>query len=520
LAVFLFQKNLEGGKKMALNIHSAKLNRELLKDIARGNLDISKNAVNLIIHLTAYVDRDGRIHLEESSLRKSMVLDRGSFKNAMRELCEIAYDGKKLVIKENGNYVSNFHVSTNGKESYLKYLPILTSPKFMNLTLNQTRLFLYIATLNVRNQYTAVAIENLYKNKLHDLRYGMNVYYSPQDMREDLFFLINNGFIFVYLPGQELHLTNANNYKKQFNDICGFKGDRKKRTSKYYKENHVIGLKVNPDIQKVDATVNDASNAELRLLCERYHMFHEDINKKTLNYITGKKNAMMEQFGKAGLSIYRTALENYFKEKHESIVYYDLLGKAANHFTDFYLLEEIKKVILAALKFELGSRGELAATGYSVSENNIPSLVKYFVANSSDEHKVLIDQDIQLIEKANDLMTGYVAKQPWSDLADSIEATFVKHIDKAELFFMEECLKNGLHNWRQLFAEIDSKELIVSLARESRLSKQRTMDEEAKELKQIVKFFRKKKIPLILEHIQKPPVEERRRKSNYNWLDL
>ncbi|MBD3842455.1 MAG: hypothetical protein IE909_11325 [Campylobacterales bacterium] len=506
---------------MSFSIHTPKLNRDLLRDFSKKNFKISNTALNLIFQLTPFVDRDGRVHLNKESVRRNMFCDRRSFNAALNELRETTYKGKNLLTYENGYYISSFHLSSKGDDSYLKHLPTFNSPGFQNLSKNQTRLFLYIATLNIKNQYTKVAVENLYKNSLHDHQYGMDVYDSYQDMVEDLFFLIDNGYIFVRLPKSEFHLDkNDPNYKISFNNMCGLTDKRKLRTSKYHKQKHIIGLKINPSLFEAKAISNQASEMEIRILADRYHMFHEDMKEDTFNFIIGKKNSMMEQFGMAGLSIYRTSIEKYFREKNENIVYYDLLGKAANHFTDFYLLEEIKKVILTAIKFELGDRGAFTTSVYPFAETHIPLLVNYFVANSSDEHKVLIDQDIHKIEEAHELMSGIAAGEPWTDLESSIKAVYTKHEYRVKEFFREECNKNGIYNSDILFEKINSRELVVSLASKSLLSQQKQLEQEAKKLKQIVRFFRKKKVPLEAhfepESSEQP--EESFPRTGFSWL--
>ncbi|WP_332634728.1 hypothetical protein [Halalkalibacter flavus] len=515
---------------MNFGIHTAKLDRELLRAIAKKEIVMSKTAINLIFHLLPYVDHDGRIHLDKELVKKQMYCERRSFRRALDELCEITYRGKKLLTFENGYYVSSFHVSTKGADSYLKHLPIFTSPEFLELTLNQTRLFLYVATLNVWNQDTKVAIENLYKNTLHNDKFGMPVYHSYQDMVEDLFYLIDNGFVSARLPGETSEIDkNNSNYKELFNQMCGFVNNKKKRTSKYKKNNHVIGLKVATETFQQKAISNKASETEIRLLAEKHHMFHEDMKQDTFHMFTGKKKSLMQQFDEAGLNIYRASLEKYFAEKHENIVYYDLKNKAVNYFVDFYLLEEIKKVILSALKFETKKiRGEEFTSKYSFKEGHIYGLVNLFIADSSEEHKVLIDQDIQLIQEAHEVMSSRTAKAPWTDLSDSITAAFVKHTYTVKGMFEEECKKNGIDNADILFEKIDEKELIVSLASNSLLSQQKKADEEAQKLKQIVRFFRKKRIPLrmnakLLEKQEQERREQqnkqRTHKSNFDWLE-
>lgn len=479
-------------------IHTTKLNRELFRDFALGNLKLSKSAIHLMLRLTPHIDRDGRIYFDKKTIKKEMYCDNRYLNVLINELRTTEYNGKKLLTYQNGYYISHFHVSTNGVKSYLGYYPIFTHADFLNLTLKQTRLFFYIATLNVKGQYVKVSVENLYKNMLHDKELGMSFYHNYISMAEDLFKLIDLGLVLVRLPGDEegdIYINkNTPNYEKLFHSLCNYVNDRKKRTSKIQKEKHLIGLKVNHQLTKEEVVGNDSSKTELRMLTERYFLYFEDMKEKTVNIFISKKNEMMEMFGEAGLAMYRTSLEKYFEEKHEFILYYDQKDKAVNHFTDFYLLEEVKRVILGAIKSITEGRevDTYTDSGFPFPEVNIPLLVQYFVANSSDEHKVIIDQDIQYIENAFELMTGNTAEQPWEDLQQSIDATYAKHIPTVEKNFIEECEKNGVEKPFALLTTINLKELVVKLAEKSLLSQKRIDDEEAKKLKQVVRFFRKK----------------------------
>lgn len=486
-------------------------------------LHISKTALNLIFHLTPYVDRDGRIHLDKEVLRKKMYCDRRELHKALNELRETTYKGKKLLTYENGYYVSHFHLPTKGEDSYLKHIPFYNTPAFQSLSKNQTRLFLYIATNNVMNQFTRVAVENLYKNTLHDREYGLNIYDSYKDMADDLFFLIDNGYILVRFEGQKEAIDkNTIHYKSEFHRTFGFKNNKKSRTSKYFKQKHKLDLKVNPSLFNEEAINNEAGKAELRLLADHYHMCHEDMKGETFNFIIGRKKSLMEQFGMSGLEIYRTSLQKYFKEKNENIIYYDLVGKAENTFTDFYLLEEIKKVVLTALENVAGYSLNNNSLAYSFKDGHIPELIKYWIANSADEHKILIDQDIQQIKDAHELLSGLAAEEPWTYLSDSIKTTYAIHEAKLHEIFRIECIKAGLHQPHELLAEVDTKELIVSLASKSLLSRQKYLDEEVNELKQIVRFFRKKHVPLA-KRLEEREVNEHkpvtRRIDPRTWLN-
>jgi hypothetical protein len=502
------------GTIMSFSIHTAKLDRNLLRDIPLMKLNISQTAINLILHLNSFIDRDGRIHLDKEAVRKKMYCDRRELKRAINELRETTYKGKKLLTYENGYYVSHFHLPSNGKDTYLKHIPFYNSAEFQNLSKNQTRLFLYISTNNVRNQYTRVAVENLYKNTLHDIKYGLNIFESYKEMTKDLFFLIDNGYILVRFEGEKEAINKEESqYKEIFHRTFGFINNKKSRTSKYYKQKHKLDLKVNPQLFNQDAIENVANKTEICLLADQYHMCHEDIKDKTFNFIIGKKNSLMEQFGTAGLEIYRTALQKYFKEKNESIIYYDLVGKAVNTFTDFYLLEEIKKVILSTLENQLGG---FVSTSLSnpIKSAHIPKLIKYFIANSSDEHKVLIDQDIKKIDNAQDLLSGLAAEEPWTYLAESIETTYAVHEAKLYKMLRVEGVKAGIDQPFELLEAVNTKKLIASFAANAQLSKHKYLEEEANQLKQVVRFFKKKQTPLA-QRIQESSKEPELKPKNH-----
>lgn len=450
-----------------------------------------------------------------------MYCERNRFKRALFDLCNTTYKGKKLVTYENGYYVSHFHTSSNGDSTYLKYLPVLTSEKFLNLTKNQTRLFFYIATLNVHNQFTKVAIENLYKNKLHDLRYGMHVYDDYQSVAEDLFFLIELDLISIRIPGEKSALNKSvKGYKELFHQKCGFINNRKRRTSKFHKIKHVIGLKVNNELFNEKPIANKASETEIRLLAEYYHMFHEDMKKETFNFFIGKKKILMEQFDSAGLEIYRSSLEKYFKEKNENILYYDILGKAENHFKDFYLLEEVKKVILGSIRSALGNAGAISATGYPFTKAHIPSLVEFFINYSGDELKVLIDEDIRLIKKARELMSPLNSNEPWNSLQESIDCVYQKHNKLIKEQLKAECLKNGVSDTRELCSQTNVRAMIIDLAKKAILSQQKGLDEETEKIKRIVRFIKKKQLPIQLDFANKTKEEPRtgRPVPFYDWV--
>ncbi|MYL35540.1 hypothetical protein GLW08_19630 [Pontibacillus yanchengensis] len=507
------------------NSYIPKLNKGLLRDYSTNKLSISKSAIDLIVTLTPYIDRDGTLHIDLVHVRKLMKWDRRTLKRILFELFNTRYKGKELLTYENGYYVSHFHVSSNGESTYQKHLEVLHSPEVRNLSKNQSRLFYYILTSNVYNQRTRIYIENLYKNKLHDLKCGLTIYDDYKSLTEDLFKLLELGLISVTLPGEESNNyvdVKENGYQKKFHHIFGYKNDKKQRTSKYLKKKHVIGLKINAKHFDKKPIGNKAGEEEIRLLANRSLFFYEDMSEDTINLFISKKNELMEKFGTAGLEIYRVTLNKYFKDKKESIIYYDLIGKAVNYFNDFYLLEEIKDVILGSIRSETKETGKES----SYISLDLPALIRYFITYSSDEHKVLLDQDIQLIQYAYDVIFSSSEDNHWNELQESIQSVFDKHGTAIRDAFISECEMNDITPSPSMLSDEEVREVIVSNAKNHILSKKQSIEEATRKSKEVIRFFRKKtysrKKTSPLDTTQKATQLNKKISNNnvyYNWLE-
>jgi hypothetical protein len=514
---------------MKFGASTAKLDKKLLRAFAKRKLSISKLSLHLMIRLTPLVDYDGRIHMDSELLRKKLFLTHDHLKRLLFELLNTSYEGKALLTFEDGHYISHFHVISNGENTYQQFIPFLLDPEFMNLSLNQTRIFLYVLTNNNRNQYNEVAIENLYHNKLHDKDFGLDVYKCYRSLVEDLFYLNDAGFVQIRFYENDELVTlepNSTSHKKVFNTTFGYINNRKGRTSKFLKKSHKVGVKVNPRlmVDKAETIRNYANLAELYRFAERCHIFREDIKQETYNYLISYKNALVDLFGQTGLNIYLSTLDKYFREKGSDITYYDLKDKAANVYMDYYLLNEIKRIILHAIKFSLGEKGALASSGYVFEKNDIKKLVEFYVARSGDEHKVLIDQDIQLIEKARDLMDPLnieMVEEHWVNLDDSISAVYDKYDSMFHQALATQCLKLGTMPSYGLTRTINFKEMIVELAQKSMLSKKEEIEKEVEKLKDVILFFKKKQRkngPQKTNSNREAEIEELFRNYDPNWL--
>ncbi|WP_138420898.1 hypothetical protein [Aquibacillus sediminis] len=486
----------------------SKLSRGLLRDVAKGHTRLSKPAIDFIAFLTQFVDFDGRINMDLDIARRELNLDRRVFNRVLSELKTATVNGKNLLIYESGHFMSNFHTSSNGETTYQKYIPVILSDEVRNLTKKQTLLFYYILTCNVRNQSTKIAIENLYKNELHDEEFGMWIYDDYKSVAEDLFKLFDKNLIELRIPKGFFGFEDLNNmdpkYKDRFHEVCEYVDDKKKRTSPKKKQKHKIGLKINTKLFNQQVIKNKSSEMEIRLLAERYHMYHEEMQEKTINTMIDWKNGLIEKFGEEGLVIYRKTLEKYFEEKHEYIIYYDLHDNAVNYFVDFYLLEEIKNVIVKKARAEIKS----------AQKNNLSNFVGYFTKNSSDEHKILIDQDIRKLyeEGAN--------QKTFNELSKDIELLYKEHENVVKQAFIKECENQEFIPSYDQFKKINIREYINGLANDKLLSKNKYLDERADELKEIVSFFKKKKRPSHKLNMEKQKASgENVELLRTNWLE-
>ncbi|HHW36793.1 MAG TPA: hypothetical protein GXX18_06070 [Bacillales bacterium] len=371
---------------------TAKLNRDIFKSIGTGTLNLSPSCIHIMTNVAKYIDGiDGRIYVDMEQVRKDLFMQPETFKRAITELSE-----NGLLLFANGYYYSRFHVLSNGKdEFYQKMLTAYTSPEVLNLTKNQLRLFYYVATMGMVGMWKAVNVENLYKNFLHDTRYGIQYFDSYRDFAEALFELIKKGLVSVWLVNSKKYVEkNTPQFKEVFHTYCEHNtAGRKKRTSA--KRMHKIALKINESIAN-EVSDNCANEAEFDYFAEQYQIVHQFIKIETKRYFIGLKNKLTETLGATGLAIYRSALEAYFCSNEEKVLYHDFINKAANYFKDFYLLEEVKKIIVGALASECGFKGALSsAVDYPVEKDSLDKLVSFFGDEASSNHLICLDAEIE-----------------------------------------------------------------------------------------------------------------------------
>ncbi|MED4353618.1 hypothetical protein P9265_14975 [Schinkia azotoformans] len=398
---------------------TAKLNRDIFKSIGNGSLNLSSSSIHIMTYVAKYIDGiDGRIYVNMEQVRKDLFMQPDTFKRAISELMQ-----NEMLLFNDGFYYSGFHVLSNGgtKESfYLRMLNAYTSPEVLNLSKNQQRLFYYIATMGMVGVYKTVNVENLYKNCLHDTRYGIQYFDSYRDFADALFELIEKGLVSVWLVNENKFINHTTSqFKEAFHTYCenDIEG-RKKRTSA--NRMHKIALKINDSIAN-DVSHNCANEAEFNYFAEQYQIVHQFIKIETKRYFINLKNVLTHSLGVAGLVIYRTALETYFRENEEMVLYYDMQDKAANYFKDFYLLKEVEKIIVGALTSACGEKGALAAAvNYPIQKELVDKLISFYSSEASPNHLICLDSDIES-SGVSWLKIINQEAEFWKDLYDKIQ---------------------------------------------------------------------------------------------------
>lgn len=118
---------------------------------------------------------------------------------------------------------------------------------------------------------------------------------------------------------------------------------------------------------------------------------------ETIPFFISIQNDLFDRFGSAGLELYRHALESYFSTEQENVLYHDLLAKedetkATNTMVDFYLLKEVQHIIVKGLT-EKTNLNDIES--YFAKENHLSNLIQYFIEKSSDNHKILLDAELE-----------------------------------------------------------------------------------------------------------------------------
>lgn len=446
-------------------VKTAKLNQQLFFSLSNGSVNVSKSSLLFMLHAINYVAKDGRIYLTPFKIRQILNIQQKTYIRVVQELTDL-----QLLSEQDGFLYSHFHVLSGGDKkdaTYIKNLAVFTSPLIKNLTKNQLRFFMYVASRGLINGVAkSVAVESLYSNKYHN---GVNYIESYQDLVDILVTLVSKGLIEVIIKDKVYNENFVKEFEADFFDFCGYKHNlRKKRMSKIQK--HVIGLRVNPSVTKEEYVVaNESSRREIEYYADLNCFFHTHLRENTIPLFIDVQNKLFTRFGLIGVKMYRHALVTYFSVEKDNVIYHDLYAdentsKAVNTMVNFYLMKDIIGIIANAASL---APAENEIIEYFKNEVNLISLVDYFNTFSSDDHKILLDEALENVGVSIDMLTKKIKndnptencwlhlqskisnlygtiKYPKSILSESFQKSVMRHWAKEGIFTRKELLNQAV----------------------------------------------------------------------------
>ena len=487
----MYKKDNVSGSK------TAKLDSELFFNIGNGKLDISSNAINFMLFTINHVAKDGRIYCKHDVIRQELILQHKTLNRVINELMEL-----NLLSEKGGFLYSHFHVLSNGEKEdkgYVRNIKAFTSEEILSLNKTKKRFFLYVASFARMGVPKKVSVEALYSNKYHS---GVNYIESYQELAEILFDFVRKGLFVVFIDGKRFDNKSAD-FEEEFHAYCGYDYViGKKRMS--MKREHQIGITLHESLVKV-INPNESSKAEFRYYADENHIYHEVMRSSTIPYFITVQNELFNSFEMAGLELYRNALISYFETERENVLYHDLYAneketKAINTMVDFYLIKDIQKVILNVLT-GTETTNFSSLENYFKNEECLAELVRYFIQKSSDDHKVVLEEQldkygIQLESLVSDAPQQNIFENSWSVLNQSVNDIF-NQFDFDEEHFTFERKKHVVRQW----------------AKEGILTRKEKLEKSVEQLKEKIVFV-KMRNKIVLSNTPKPPSSSTTKKDS------
>lgn len=429
----------------------AKMDRDIIFKISKGLIPVESSTIDLLLHLSPYVDIDKKININMHQLRAEMHCRKSTFEFALAQALQLG-----LITLKGNDYFSEIHIVTTGiggNYTYIPNLKILTSSLFKNYTLNQKRLFLYFLASRPPGLKHAIAIRNLYNNRLHSPGVGVDYFRSYREVVGTIIKMVESGHIGVEIT-KSIGDQKVNKYFKQNSkDIDTHKEmlkfleieESKKGQKWVYKEDD-LNLKISVHIlhdSKKDIRKVSSSEQEIYNLCEAFEVpiYHLE-NNEAWRYIIAYKNYLYKQVGLKGISIYRESLANFFRDSAPLIEYYLQIDKVANYFMDFHLLKNcISDIISYAHSMQDKT---VSLHGKKLLKENMLNLLKFINKYGSDADLLILQKEITI----HDAMLEDLFRSTWLETKNKINAfvnkQYINHVVSRQLELTVEQYKTEL----------------------------------------------------------------------------
>lgn len=470
-------------EEKSVPVSLAKPSREMVYSFGKGELPIAGSTMDFLMYLSPYIDLDGRVIIPLEQARYDLLMQSNTYNLVLREV--IAHG---LLVQKGNHYYSKFHIHTNGSShefNYIKLLAAYTSATVRGYSLRSKRLFYYFASWGWMATWKRISIEHLYQNKIQDDSKGIQYFDNFKQVSQALLDLVKDGLIEIKLPTGKSELlldSNTCDLENQFYQHFNFEEDeRKKRTSHLKSVLHVLKIRISPTIAQQDIRVA-ASEKEFIQLAQAEHIAWDELQQDTVKYVISYKNTLYQVAGDTGLAIYRRSIQAFLKEFGDRVLHYDALDKMANYFMDFYLLPEIKRVLvdvayhqkwmksglLSASLYKTESTRIIACNTYQLNFNVIKGLLSFYQDKGSINHIICLDGD--LLEHDIEYDDILIDRSAWLQIAKlankeyEIQRNTFKNEDPIDRpiyqnpvewkRFMIECAKEGMFVKQQAFVDL------------------------------------------------------------------
>lgn len=462
---------------------TAKLDRELFLRIGKGELPITGNAINFMLHTINFAAKDGRIYRKPYQVKKQLNMQDKTFKRVIRELKLLS-----LLVEKEGFYYSRFHVLANEEkenEGYVGNIKALNSDDILSLNIKKKRFFLYVASFLNVGLPTSLAVGALYKNKYHS---GINYIQSYRELSKILFEFVRKGYFDVFIHGKKYD-KNSTDFEGVFHKHCGYDQGRGKQ--RMTKRKNIIGIGVSKEIGE-NINSNQSDREEFFYYAEKNHIYHEILRAKTIRSFISVQNELFDKFGEVGVDLYRHAFATCFSIEQEMVLHYDFISdeketKAVDVLMEFYLIKDVQEVIINVISGKKVNQ----ATHYFTKADRLSELVLYFIQKSSDNQKILFDAELEVHGiRLSDLInttTNDDKLNPWS-LLDNQISNIYERIDlnsDTKLFnhkkIVREWAENGVLTREELIQQAveEFKAKMLSFTRRERITANLTLSSDS-----------------------------------------
>ncbi|WP_368502716.1 hypothetical protein AB3N04_01055 (plasmid) [Alkalihalophilus sp. As8PL] len=314
--------------------------------------NLTPTSMKLIPHLARYTDHDGVVHME--MFKRQFSLKYSKFSEAIGNLIE----NKILHSEENTvTFLYAYSYKNDLSYRYINSYEFMSFASIFDMSKRPLMLLFHLLQLKKPGTYHLTAFENLYQTSFNQAKDVL--FENHNEAYKALAVLLKNRLITIRIArGKNALSGESATDLTTLKEYLGYSLHSKKKARTSFGKRHVLSIAVNPKlIGKSSILKNVSSYVELEHLCEEYNLdfsqfkgSNNDQENMQVRYLIGLKNELFQEFGVPGVTLYREALTNYFRDHHHSIEWYMKKDNVVDFFKNIYVLPKLQKHILAAIE--------------------------------------------------------------------------------------------------------------------------------------------------------------------------